>query len=92
MSSYFKGILIGMSIVIGSLILMGYTSSGSEAGTYQLQSGSYDVFNTNNGRVVDLSFTQENGLFKINTKTGQVSHLMGYVNEDSKFTYIWGDR
>ena len=36
MKSYSKGILVGISIVLGSLLLMGYTSSEKEVGRYQL--------------------------------------------------------
>ena len=36
MGSYFKGILVGISIVVGSLFLMGYTSSESGIGRYQV--------------------------------------------------------
>ena len=36
MKSYTKGILVGISIVLGSLLLMGYTSSEKEVGRYQI--------------------------------------------------------
>ena len=36
MKSYSKGILVGISIVLGSLLLMGYTSSEKEVVRYQL--------------------------------------------------------
>ena len=37
MKSYYKGILVGISLALGSIILMGYTESNSnEIGRYQI--------------------------------------------------------
>ena len=36
MKSYSKGILVGISIVIGSLLLMGLTTTETEVGRYQI--------------------------------------------------------
>ena len=66
MKSYSKGILVGMSIVLGSLLLMGLTESSEEVGRYQLSFGEY-YYNYGNGN------NYEKGIFKIDTKTGVVS-------------------
>ena len=81
MSSYFKGTLIGMFIVIGSLILMGYTSSDSEVGRYQI------IYGRVNPVMSDGTFgiTEEN-IYKIDTKTGDVYEYFKYINESGS----WG--
>ena len=70
MKSYSKGILVGISIVLGSLLLMGYTSSETEVGRYQIisstiipmnQDGSYgtreETITLGNEKMASLNFT-----------------------------------
>ena len=74
MSSYFKGILIGVSIVIGSLILMGSSSKNSEAGTYQMSIGIVEEYSENHDQYFEYK-----RVVKINTKTGRVYYWNAVV-------------
>ena len=50
MKSYTKGILVGISIVLGALLLMGLTESSEEVGRYQVsitnRGDSWGIFET----------------------------------------------
>ena len=62
MKSYTKGILVGISIVLGSLLLMGYTSSEKEVGRYQIEL-------SNVAEIIPLRG------YKLDTVTGKVWYL-----------------
>ena len=72
MKSYSKGVLVGISIVLGSLLLMGYTSSDKEVGRYQLSTTDmgdrdYLIFET----IID-------------TKTGEIISRVKKYRDDYK--------
>ena len=94
MKSYSKGVLVGMSIVLGSFLLMGYTSSESDIGRYQLEMGQYKMYTVDkNGKVIPGQTTELEGFFRIDTKTGEISQYQTYYYEESgTFKYLWGDR
>ena len=75
MKSYSKGILVGMSIVIGSLFLMGLTND-----TDNTEVGRYQIFVTSDGGVYIYESI-------IDTKTGKVfrtKELARLIEEKTK--------
>ena len=65
MKTYSKGVLVGISIVLGSLLLMGYTSSEKEVGRYQLSTtGGNDtyiyetVIDTKTGQIINRKLSK----------------------------------
>ena len=92
MRSYFKGILVGISIVIGSLLLMGYKSheNNGEVGRYQIINVNYQTVDFINSKKIDQST-----MIKIDTKTGKVfqwhHHLDTNSKNESEYGYFWSD-
>ena len=93
MKSYYKGILVGISIVISSLLLMGYKSSETEGevGRYQIIQVDYSTYIYDTGNDRDKS-----SIMKIDTKTGEVYLFNHYLKTNSntnktEFGHFWFD-
>ena len=84
MKSYSKGILVGISIILGSLLLMGYTSSNSEVGTYQVVCGEIE-------ESLGGAYEDKSTCIKINTRTGETWEYYKMLLKNNQGQPYWDD-